>query len=412
MPPRTNHLVGLDIGSTRVTAIVGLPTEGGDVGILGVGTAPSIGMRKGVVIDVDETVSAISSALEQVERVSGIRPDRVTISVNGSQISSLNSKGVIAVGRADGEISTEDVGRVIEAAQAVSIPTNREIIHVIPRIFTVDGQEGIKDPVGMSGVRLEAETHIITGSSPIIKNLTRCVFQAGLDIEELVLAPLAAARSTLGKRQRELGSVLIDIGGGTTGVSVFEEGDVLYTGIIPVGAGHVTNDIAIGLRTSLEAAEQIKLEYGYARSEGVSEKEKIKFVHEETGETIEATKRQVAEIIEARLEEIFKMVRAELKKVGRDALLPAGAVLTGGGAKLAGIVELAKEELRLPVSIGTPQASQGLTEQLEDPSYATAVGLLLWASDAIEPGQIQVPGREIGGEGLSRAKRWLKNFLP
>lgn len=412
MPQRTNHLVGLDIGSTRVTAIVGLPTEAGDVGILGVGTAPSGGMRKGVVIDVEETVSAISSALEQVERVSGIRPDRATISVNGAQISSLNSKGVIAIGRADGEISPEDVGRVIEAAQAVSIPTNREIIHVIPRIFTVDGQEGIKDPVGMSGVRLEAETHIITGSSPIIKNLTRCVFQAGLDVEELVLSPLAAARSTLGKRQRELGSVLIDIGGGTTGISVFEEGDILYTGIIPVGAGHVTNDIAIGLRTSLEAAEHIKLEYGHALSSGVSEKEKIRFTHEETGEAVETTKRQVAEIIEARLEELFKMVRGELKKVGRDALLPAGAVLTGGGAKMAGIVELAKEELRLPVSIGTPHASQGLTDQLEDPSYATAVGLLLWASDAIEPGQVSAPVREIGGEGLSRAKRWLKNFLP
>jgi cell division protein FtsA len=412
LPAKSNAIVALDIGTTRVVVAVGMLTEGGEVGILGVGATPSHGLRKGVVIDVDETVSAISAALEQAERVSGIRPEVVTISVNGSHVSSLNSKGVIAVGRADGEISPDDIHRVIEAAQAVSIPTNREIIHVIPRIFTVDGQEGIKDPVGMSGVRLEAETHIITGSTPIIKNLTRPVFQAGLTVDELVLAPLAAARSTLGKRQRELGSVLIDLGGGTTGISVFEEGDILATSILPVGAAHVTGDIAIGLRTSLEAAEHIKVEHGFARPEAVSEKEKIKVTLEETGETVEASRRQVAEIIEARLEEIFSLVRAELGKIGRDALLPAGAVLTGGGAKLPGLVDLAKEELRLPASIGTPQAVQGLAEQIEDPSYATAIGLLLWAADSGEVSGWEPPGRELGGAGLSKARQWLKNFLP
>jgi cell division protein FtsA len=402
--------VGLDIGSSKIATIVGTIDESGVPGILGTGVAPSSGLRKGVVIDVEETVSAISASLEQAERVSGIHVDRVIISVNGSHISSLNSKGVIAVGRADGEISQEDISRVIEAAQAVSIPTNREIIHVIPRIFTVDGHEGIKDPVGMNGVRLEAETHIITGSTPIIKNLTKCVYQAGLNIDDMVLSPLAAARATLGKRQRELGSVLVDIGGGTTGVAVFEEGDILYTGILPIGAAHVTNDIAIGLRTSLEVAEKIKLEHGYAQAEGVSEKDKITVADEATNDVVETTKRQVAEIIEARMEELFSMVRADLKKVGRDALLPAGVVLTGGGAKLPGLVDLAKEELRLPAQIGVPSGVKGIVDTIEDPAYATGVGLLLWAFDNYEEG-VQPRVQQLGS-GVGRAKRWFRNFLP
>ena len=410
MATKPFSFVGLDIGSSKIATIVGTVDESGAPGILGTGVAPSSGLRKGVVIDVEETVSAISASLEQAERVSGIHVDRVIISVNGSHVSSLNSKGVIAVGRADGEISQEDISRVIEAAQAVSIPTNREIIHVIPRIFTVDGHEGIKDPVGMNGVRLEAETHIITGSTPIIKNLTKCVYQAGLNIDDMVLSPLAAARATLGKRQRELGSVLVDIGGGTTGVAVFEEGDILYTGILPIGAGHVTNDIAIGLRTSLEVAEKIKLEHGYAQAEGVSEKDKITIADEATNDVVETTKRQVAEIIEARMEELFSMVRSDLKKVGRDALLPAGVVLTGGGAKLPGLVELAKEELRLPAQIGIPSGVKGIADTIEDPAYATGVGLLLWAFDNYEEG-IQPRVQQLGSN-VGRAKRWFRNFLP
>lgn len=410
MATKPFSFVGLDIGSSKIATIVGTIDESGVPGILGTGVAPSSGLRKGVVIDVEETVSAISASLEQAERVSGIHVDRVIISVNGSHISSLNSKGVIAVGRADGEISQEDISRVIEAAQAVSIPTNREIIHVIPRIFTVDGHEGIKDPVGMNGVRLEAETHIITGSTPIIKNLTKCVYQAGLNIDDMVLSPLAAARATLGKRQRELGSVLVDIGGGTTGVAVFEEGDILYTGILPIGAAHVTNDIAIGLRTSLEVAEKIKLEHGYAQAEGVSEKDKITVADEATNDVVETTKRQVAEIIEARMEELFSMVRADLKKVGRDALLPAGVVLTGGGAKLPGLVDLAKEELRLPAQIGVPSGVKGIVDTIEDPAYATGVGLLLWAFDNYEEG-VQPRVQQLGS-GVGRAKRWFRNFLP
>jgi cell division protein FtsA len=371
----------------------------------------SKGIRRGVVVDLEETVTAISHALEQAERQSGVPLEHATLSINGGHISSLNSRGVIAVARADGEISPEDVTRVIEAAQAVSIPSNREIVHVIPKVFTVDGQEGIRDPIGMNGVRLEVETHIITGSSPTIKNLTKCVYQAGMHIDELVLAPLAAARAVLTKRQRELGSVLIDIGNGTTGIVVYEESDLLYTGILPVGSGHITNDIAIGLRTSLDTAESIKLEYGVAQAEAAPQRDKIS-VKDESGELIEATRKNVAEIIEARLEEIFSMVRADLRKIGRDALLPAGAVLTGGGANLEGIVDYAKEQLRLPVQKGTMPELRGMVDKLDDPSYATSVGLILWAYDTAEEQGFKSTGSPQLGQAMQKAKKWIQNFLP
>lgn len=405
-------VVGLDIGTSKVSVVVGaVDPQSGELSILGSGMAPSKGIRRGVVVDLEETVTAISHALEQAERQSGVPLEHATLSINGGHISSLNSRGVIAVARADGEISPDDVTRVIEAAQAVSIPSNREIVHVIPKVFTVDGQEGIKDPIGMNGVRLEVETHIITGSSPTIKNLTKCVYQAGMHIDELVLAPLAAARAVLTKRQRELGSVLVDIGNGTTGLVVYEESDLLYTGILPVGSGHITNDIAIGLRTSLDTAEKIKLEYGVAQAEAAPQRDKIS-VKDESGELIEATRKHVAEIIEARLEEIFSMVRADLRKIGRDALLPAGAVLTGGGANLEGLVDYAKEQLRLPVQKGAMPELRGMVDKLDDPSYATSVGLILWAYDTAQEQGFKSPGSPQLGQAMQKAKKWIQNFLP
>ncbi|HUC20981.1 MAG TPA: cell division protein FtsA, partial [Candidatus Polarisedimenticolaceae bacterium] len=254
--------IGLDVGSTKVCCIVGLQEESAaHPSIIGVGLAPVGGMRRGVVVDVEETVSSITAAVDEAERLSGVAIDRATINIDGAHVSSLNSTGVIAVGRSDHEITAEDVSRVEEAATAVQLPPNREIIQIFPRFFTVDGQTNIKDPVGMNGVRLEVEAHIVTGATPAIKNLQRAVYQAGIDIEGQVMVPLAAARAVLTKKQLELGVAVVDIGGGTTGVAVYEEGEILYSSVLPVGAGHITNDLAIGLRTDIEVAEAIKLKH-------------------------------------------------------------------------------------------------------------------------------------------------------
>jgi cell division protein FtsA len=252
--------IGLDIGSTKVCCIVGLQEESAaHPSIIGVGMAPVSGLRKGEVIDIEETVSSITAAVDEAERISGVPIDRATINLDGAHVASMNSTGVIAVGRADQEITVEDVRRAEEAASAVQLPPNREIIQIFPRSFTVDGQTNIKDPVGMNGVRLEVETHIVTGAAPAIKNLHRSIYQAGIDIEGQVLVPLAAARAVLTKKQMELGCALVDIGGGTTGIAIYEEGEILYSSVLPVGASHITNDIAIGLRTDIEVAEKIKL---------------------------------------------------------------------------------------------------------------------------------------------------------
>ncbi len=410
---RTEHIIGLDIGTTAIRCIVAQKADEGNPTILGIGSAPSLGIRKGAVVDVEETVNAISAALDNAEKITGVPIEHAYVSLGGSHIQSQLSKGVIAVSKADGEITEDDAARVINAAQAVSLPSNREIIHVIPKDYIVDGQEGVKDPVGMMGVRLEVVAHIIDGSTPFIKNLTKCIYQAGVDIDDLVISPFAVSKAVLSKRQKELGVMVLDLGGATTGMAVYEEGDLLHVAVLPVGAVHITNDIAIGLRTSIDVAEKVKLEYGTALPEEVRDKEEIDLSKIEKSETEKVSRHHVAEIIEARVEEIFKMAEKELRKIKRAGLLPAGVVLCGGGAKLPGIVDLAKKSLRLPAQVGFPHELPGVIDKIDDPAYATAVGLILWAMDDKE--------RHDSKKGLfpaswqssaSKIRKWFKAFLP
>ena len=327
-------IIGLDIGTNTIKTIVGQKRKKEEKPlIIGLGIAESLGIRKGVVVDIEETVKAINLSVEKAEQSSGIPIERVYASIGGDHILSQISRGVVAVSRADREISQEDVSRAIEAAQTLSLSSNREIIHIIPINFSIDGQEQIKDPIGMIGVRLEVNALIIHGLVPFIKNISKCISEAGLEINDLVFSPLSASEAVLSFRQRELGVVVIDIGAGTTGISVFEEGNVIYCASIPMGANHITNDIAIGLRTSVNVAEKIKRDFGSAVSSKISKKENINFGKIEDFEKGAVSRRYLSEIVEARLSEIFSLVDGELKKINRSRLLPGGAVLTGGGAK-------------------------------------------------------------------------------
>ncbi len=413
---REKIFIGLDIGSTTIRVVVGKQeSELGNPSIIGVGEAPSAGIRRGVIVDIDEAVSAIAEALEKAERMTGLTLDHAVVSVGGAQITSQESHGVVAVARADGEITEADVVRVVDASQAISIPANREILHVIPKNFTVDGQSGIKDPVGMSGIRLEVDSQIIQGSVPFIKNLTKCILQAGLEIDDLVLAPLAAAQAALNKKQKELGVVLIDLGGGTTGLIVFEEGDLAASTILPVGSSHITNDLAIGLRTSVDTAEKVKLQYGHAEAREVKKDVEVDLAKIDRQEEGRVGTKHIAEIVEARMEEIFDLVNKELKRINRDGQLPAGAILTGGGAKLPGVVELAKKQLRLPVSLGLPGAVVTVIDRVNEPQFATAVGLVMWANEYLLGSSRTVnkfARKFLEHESVNKMRKWFKSFLP
>ncbi len=413
---REHIYVGLDVGSSQIRVIIGKQeSELGSPSIIGVGEAQSQGIRRGVIVDIDEAVSSISEALEKAERMTGLSIDHAVVSVGGAQITSQESHGVVAVARADGEITEADVVRVVDASQAISIPPNREILHVIPKTFTVDGQTGIKDPVGMSGIRLEVDCQIIQGSVPFIKNLTKCIMQAGLEIDDLVLAPLAAASAVLTKKQKELGVAVIDLGGGTTGLVVFEEGDLVTSNILPVGSMHITNDLAIGLRTSVDTAEKVKLQYGQALVREVKKDLEIDLSKIDKQEEGKVSTKHVAEIVEARLEEIFDLVNKELKYIGKDGQLPAGAILTGGGSKLPGVVELAKKQLRLPVSLGLPGSVTTVLDRVDDPAFATAVGLVLWGHEYLLGSSRNVnkfAKSVLENDTINKMRKWFKSFLP
>ena len=413
-------IVGIDIGSTGVrTVIAQVFPEEEKPRIIGVGFAVSTGVRKGVIVDLEEATRSINESVEQAERTSGVAVSQAIVSIGGNHITSQNSKGVIAVGKADGEVTEDDVARVINAAQAISIPPNREIIHIIPKNYSLDDNKNIKDPLGMNGVRLEVDAMIVEGSTPFIKNLTKCFEQAGIAVSDFVLAPLAASKATLTKRQKELGVVLVDIGGGTTSVAVFEENDLLHTTILPIGGNHITNDIAIGLRTSIDVAEKVKLEYGNAFPREISKKEEINLAEIDSNEEGIVSRYHVAEIIEARLEEILILVNKELKLIGREKLLPAGVVLTGGTAKLPGAVDLAKNILGLPAQTGFPMQLGGLIDKVDEPTFVTVVGLILWGLENATMSQTR-GGRKRPGEALlngvggsvNSMKKWFGKFLP
>lgn len=413
---RDEAIVSIDAGTTSIKVVVAtLQPDSPEPSVLGIGMVPSEGIQRGIVTDVEETIRSISAALDAAEQMSGVPINHANVSIGGAHISSQNSRGVIAVSRADGEISSDDIGRVIGAAQAISLPSNREIIHVIPQHYTVDGQDGITDPAGMTGVRLESDVHIVSGSAPFIKNLTKCINQAGVEVHEIMFTPLASAKSVLSKRQRELGAIVIDLGGGTTSIAVFEENRLIHTASLPIGAMHITNDIAIGLRSSIDVAERVKLEFGSAVPDEIKKSQVINLhkIDEQEEET-EIPRRNIAEIIEARLSELFSMVNKELKTVDRSGLLPAGAILTGGGSKLHGIVDLAKNELRLPVQIGFPQQLPGIVEHLDDPSWSVATGLLFQAIEAREQKDSHSPLAALSSVGptVAKLRGWFRTFLP
>lgn len=407
---RESILVGVDIGSTKIITCVG-KFENGNIDIIGIGKATNQGMRRGLIVDVEETVSAISASLEEAERMTGMPLNYATVGIDGAHIEATDSKGLIAVSRADGEITEEDITRVVDAARAVPNKPNREILHVMPRNFIIDGQEGVKDPTGMNGIRLEVDACVISTSTNAIKNTQRCVEQSGLNINDIVFAPLAESKILLSKRQMEIGVILIDIGASCTSYAVYEEGDLIHCGVVPIGSSHITNDIAIGIRTSIEVAEILKLKHGFALPEKVSEKEEVELKSIDKKEEGTASVKYISEIIEARLKEILLIIQDRLQMIGRDGTLPAGVILTGGGAKLEGVIELTKETLRLPAQIGTPlHEIGGLIDKLDDPVYSTSIGLMLWGRDKSQS-NLFTDNSSVSG-ALSKAKNFFKQFLP
>lgn len=411
-------ITGLDIGSSKIRVIVGQKIDGNPTHIVGFAEVPSEGVSKGVVKSVEDAVSSISRAFEQAERMTAIPIERAYVGISGAHIRSDTSRGVIAVAKADGEIKEDDVERVIEAAQAVSTPPNYEILHVIPKHFSVDSQTGIKDPVGMTGIRLEVEVQIIQGLSAQIKNLTKVVYRSGVEVEDLVVAVLASGEAVLSKRQKELGVCVLNIGASTTSLAVYEEGEVIATAVIPIGSSHITSDIAIGLRISIDSAEEVKVRYGVADPGVIERREDIDLSKITDGETGVVSRRHVAEIIEARVEEIFKLADVELAKIERSGKLPAGIVITGGGAKLSGVISIARKIFKLPASPGTPREVPSAIDKIDDPSLATAVGLVRWGENfgahfGKDGGLFRGRLRAFGGRDvIDRIKRWLKAFVP
>ncbi len=416
-----NTIIGLDVGSSNVRVVILQKFEEEEKPrVMGAGQSPSYGIRRGIVADVEETVKAIGEAVKNAERTSGIPISRVIAGVGGNHIKYQESQGVVAIGKADGEITGDDIMRSLTAAETISLPSNTEIIHVIPRNFAVDDQKDIKDPLGMNGIRLEVNAMLILGSTPVVKNLSKCIYQSGVEVDDMVFNALAAAKASLSKRQKELGTILIDIGGGTTSFAVYEEGDLVQVGVVPVGGGHITNDIAIGLRTSIDVAEKVKINYGSALPHEIGKKDQINLAEIDQNEEGEASRHHVAEIIEARLEEIFTMVDKELRKTDRSGMLPAGAIIVGGGAKLPGVVDLAKKILRLPAQTGFPLELGGIVDRVDEPGYVTAVGLALWGIEegtAGSAGNLRLKLPAIDGlpkisHTVDKMKGWLRKFLP
>ncbi|MEA2020361.1 MAG: cell division protein FtsA [Patescibacteria group bacterium] len=424
--PRERIVTGIDIGSSKVCTIIASVSSDSSierspkVSIIGVSTVPSNGIRKGVVVDIDEAVESIAQSLEGAERMAGYAVSSAYISVDGKHISSLNSHGVVAVANQEGEITEGDVARVTEAAQAISIPSSREIIHVIPCDFIVDNQGEIRDPVGMSGVRLEVETNIISGATTVMRNLVKCVQQVGVGVSDLVFEGVASAESVLTDTEKELGTILIDVGGGTTSVIVFSGGSPVFAKVLPIGGRNITNDLAVGLRVGLEDAEEIKRRlsvedlFAADSSEKDAEEDDELDISDLGLEQKTISKKMARNIIEARLQEIFKMVGKEIKSSELEDKLPAGLVVTGGAAQTSGALKAAKRVLGYPVRLGEPRGVSGLIDEIGSPEYASAVGLVLYGAYFAQSGGFMAgfaPGESIGGI-IQRVISWIKGFLP
>lgn len=409
--PKERVIASLDIGSSKIRTVVAVVDGEHDqemLNVIGVGISPSLGIRKGHVIDVEELIHNIISSLEDAERMAGVPVNHVFVGMSGSHVEAFDSRGVIAI--SGSEISVDDVARVLEAAQAVSIPANRRILHIEPKAYAVDEQRGIKNPVGMTGIRLEVEAHIVTGHVQHVKNLEKCIDQAGVDIDDIVPATIASAEAVLTKRQKELGVVVIDVGAGCTNVSIFEEGTILHSACLPIGGESVTSDIAIGLRTSIDTAEKIKIEFGSVLPEEIAEREMIDLSSVSKVDTQTVSKKYMAEIMQARYYEIFSLVQAELTRIGRSGMLPAGALLTGAAVKSPGVLDLSRDVLGLPVQMGFPVDIGGVIEKVDDPAYATSLGTLVWGMR--EGGNAPRIGSFDFAKSAQQLTGWFKSLLP
>jgi len=408
-----NYFIGLDIGTTKIACIISELGNDGELKIIGVGVSPSEGLRKGVVVNIEKTVHSIQKAVEEAELMSGIDVESVYVGIAGDHIRAINSKGVVAISRENNEITELDVLRAIDAAKAVSIPMDREILHVIPQEFVVDEQKGIKDPIGMCGVRLETQVHIITGAVTSAQNIYKSVEKAGLKVRDLVLEPLASSYAVLEKDEKELGVALIDMGGGTTDIAIYFDESIRHTAVVGLGGKNVTSDIAIGIRTPVERAEEIKKQYGCAYSPLVKSDEFISVPGVGGREQREVSKAVLASIIEPRVEEILSLALREIKRTEFSDMLGAGVVLTGGGALMDGIAELAEKVFEMPVKIGVPTGFGGLTEAAKSPTHATGVGLCIYGvrHQKVTKGKKTASNDENFKKIFDKMKVWVKEFF-
>ncbi|MBF8268337.1 MAG: cell division protein FtsA [Gammaproteobacteria bacterium] len=371
-----NLIVGLDIGTSKVVAIVGEVTSSDEIEIIGLGSSQSRGLKKGVVVNIESTVQTIQRAIEEAELMAGCEIHSVYAGIAGSHIRSLNSHGIVAI--RDNEVSIGDVDRVIDAARAVAIPADQKILHILPQEFVIDSQEGIKEPIGMSGVRLEAKVHMVTGSVSSAQNIIKCVRRCGLEVDDIILEQLASSAAVLTEDEKNLGVCLVDIGGGTTDIAIFTDGSIHHTAVIPIAGDQVTNDIAVALRTPTQHAEDIKVRYACALTQLANREETIEVPSVGDRPARRLARQTLAEVVQPRYEELFSLVQAELRRSGYEELIAAGVVLTGGSAKMEGAVELAEEIFHMPVRVGVPQFVSGLSDVVKNPIYSTGVGLLLF----------------------------------
>ena len=402
-------IVGLDIGTSKVVAIVGEISPEGDLNIVGIGSHKSNGLKKGVVVNIESTVQSIQRAIEEAELMAGCQIHSVYAGIAGNHIRSLNSHGIVAI--KDREVYDQDLDRVIDAAQAVAIPADQKILHILPQEYLIDEQEGVKEPLGMSGVRLEAKVHLVTCAVNAAQNIEKCIKRCGLEVEDIILEQLASSYSVLTEDEKELGVCMVDIGGGTTDIAIFTEGSIRHTGVIPIAGDQVTNDIAMALRTPTPHAEEIKIKYAccLAKLTGVDETIKVPSVGER--EPRDLSRQALAEVVEPRYDELFTLVQAELRRSGYEDLIAAGIVLTGGTSKMEGAVELAEEIFHMPVRLGAPQNISGLTDIVNNPIYATGVGLLQYGKKQINEGRPAAYNQEESSSTWDKVKGWFQGNL-
>ncbi|MDT8421647.1 MAG: cell division protein FtsA [Desulfuromonadales bacterium] len=405
---RENLIVGLDIGTTKICCIVGNLTED-ELEIVGFGSSPSKGLRKGVVINIESTVEAISKAIREAELMAGCEIKSVFAGIAGGHIKGLNSQGVIAI--KNREVSNEDLKRVIDAAKAIAIPMDREVLHILPQEFIIDDQDGIREPLGMSGVRLEAKVHIVTGAVASAQNIIKSCNRAGVDVADIVLEQLASSEAVLSADEKELGVALVDIGGGTSDIAIFSEGAIKHTSVLSIGGDHLTNDIAVGLRTPMAEAEKIKQAYGCCLTSMVGKDENIEVPSVGGREPRVLSRQLLAEILEPRVEEIFSLVNREIVKSGYEDLIASGVVITGGSAILPGMPELAEQIFNLPVRRGTPREIGGLKDVVDSPIYATGVGLVKYGSHNLQSQNFKIGQENVFDRVARRMKEWFSEFF-